>query len=153
MKMSLSRDNTRIFGVLFALFFLKNMLFHWLAFNEWLPANEMGLWAAAGWLLPKIGSALLIASLAFLMKRKRWMLVVALAVDTWCIANLIYMRNNNYLLDSFAFNIAGNLNGYWWSTLLFIEWAVDLGLYAISLLTCLLLIRPKQAERSFGAFC
>lgn len=152
MKQILSRDNGRIFGVFFALFLVKNLLFHWFAYYEWLPADESGCLAVLGWLLPKIGSAMLVASLCLVMKRKRWMIVPALVVDTWCIANLIYMRNNAYLLDSFAFHIAGNLNGYWWSTLLFIEPVLDVSICLLSVLTCFVLVRPRQAERSWAAF-
>lgn len=152
MTKTISRDNWLVFAVLFALLFLKNLIFHWFAYFEWLPEGEQGLWAVLAWLLPKVGSAAMVASLAFLLKRKRWMVLLALGVDTWCIANLIYMRNNNYLLDSFAFHIVGNLNGYWWSTLLFIELALDLTIYLTSIFTCLMLIRPEKTERSWSGF-
>jgi len=146
-QLSLSRDNIIALSVCFALFLLKNVGFHWFAYFAWLPAGETGLWAVLAWSLPKIGSALLLASLVLLIKRKIWMIIPALALDTWCIGNLIYMRNNNYLLDSFAFSIAGNMNGYWWSTLLFIEWGLDLMIYATSIIACAVFLRRK-AERS-----
>lgn len=141
-----------VFAVFALLFFLKNLLFQWFAFYEWLPAGSHGFCAFMGFILPKIATALLWASPVFLFRDKRWMILIALIVDTWCIANYIYMRNNNFLLDSFAFNIAGNLNGYWWSVLVFINLAIDLTIYAISCVSFSVFHWIKRTDRSFASW-
>lgn len=130
------QKNYLVFTIFALFFFAKNIVFHWFCFYEWLPTNETGFLATVGWLLPKIGSALFFAGLTFLVKDKRWLVIPAFIIDIWCIANWIYMRNNNFLLDSFAFNIAGNLNGYWWSCLVFVELLLDAGILLSSILVC-----------------
>lgn len=139
------------FAAFVSLFLAKNITFHWFCFYEWLPVGQNGFFAWIGFVLPKIASAIAFASIAFFLKDKRWMLAIALVVDTWCIANWIYMRNNNFLLDSFAFNIAGNLNGYWWSVLVFIEFALDICMYICSVVFCIVVGRyTKTEKRSWG---
>lgn len=147
-----NKNNWIIFGVFTLLFFLKNLLFQHFAFYEWLPADSHGAMAWVAFLLPKLASALFWASAVFLLKDKRWMILLAIIADTWCIANCIYMRNNNYILDSFAFSIAGNLNGYWWSVLLFIDWAIDLMIYGISCLFFLVFFKIRKEKRSVAAW-
>lgn len=132
--MSAKRQNWILFAVFFVFFVAKNVIFHYFSFFEWLPKGDHGWLAWLAWLLPKMASAIALASLVFVLKDKRWMVIPALVVDIWCIANWIYMRNNNFLLDSFAFNIAGNLNGYWTSVFVFIDWGLDLCMIASSLL-------------------
>lgn len=139
--MTNKQRNYLVFGIFALLFFLKNLVFHWFSFYEWLPAGETGFLATLAWLLPKIGSAIFFASLTFLVKDKRWLVIPAFVIDIWCLANWIYMRNNNFLLDSFAFNIVGNLNGYWWSCIVFVELLLDISIFVSSILVCILVFR------------
>lgn len=150
--MTNQQKNYLVFGIFALLFFLKNIVFHWFCFYEWLPAGKTGLMAALGWLLPKIGSAIFFAGLTFLVKDKRWLVIPAFVIDVWCLANWIYMRNNNFLLDSFALNIAGNLNGYWWSCIVFVELLIDISIFVSSILVCVFLFRTiHKTERQWGA--
>ncbi len=139
-----------VFALMLALFLSKNILFHIFCFYNWEP-DGAGFWAQLSMLLPKISSALVLAGLVFLVKDKRWMIIPAILADVWCIANWIYMRNNNFLLDSFAFNIAGNLNGYWWSVLVFIQWALDAGMIISSIFYCLLVDQLATSRRRQAA--
>jgi len=95
----------------------------------------------------KLSLSVLLASIVFLLRDKRWLILLSLVVDTWCIANLIYMRNNYILLDAEAFNQAANLHGYWKSTLIYIQWGVDLSFYAMTGLMCLVFVLGYRSER------
>ena len=95
--------------VIFALFafftFIKTLLFDECALNYRANAtlfeSQRSFWGA---LFTKLSLALIFASFTFLLKDKRWMILLSFAIDTWCVANLIYMRNNYILLDAEAFN-------------------------------------------------
>ena len=143
--------------VIFALFafftFIKTLLFDECALNYRANAtlfeSQRSFWGA---LFTKLSLALIFASFTFLLKDKRWMILLSFAIDTWCVANLIYMRNNYILLDAEAFNEAGNLHGYWLSTLIYIEWGIDLAFYMMTALWSCIFIFTNRSSRSWKAF-
>ncbi len=136
---------------LFALFtFAKTLLFNYYAFHYNMVPN---LWespaAFFSTVLPKLSMAIVMASLTFLLKDKRWMILLSFVIDTWCVANLIYMRNNYILLDAEAFNQAGNLHGYSASILIYIEWGIDLLFYLMTALWSCVFFFTNKSRRSW----
>ncbi len=112
-----------VFALFALLFFLQTLLFDHFAFRELeLQPSALNRFAM---LLSKFAASLLFASLTFILRDKRWLLGLSLVVDTWFVANLIYMRNNHILLDAEAFNMSGNLHGYFWSVLIYVEWKIE----------------------------
>ena len=126
------RASWLVFALFALLFFLQTLLFDHFAFRE-LELNPSAQNRFA-MLLSKFSASLLFASLTFIIRDKRWLLVLSLVVDTWFVANLIYMRNNHILLDAEAFNMSGNLHGYFWSVLIYVEWKIDLLFYFMTFL-------------------
>ena len=136
---------------LFALFtFAKTLLFNQFAFHYNMVPN---LWespaAFFSTVLPKLSMAIVTASLTFILKDKRWMILLSFIIDTWCVANLIYMRNNYILLDAEAFNQAGNLHGYSASILIYIEWGIDLLFYLMTALWSCVFFFTDRSRRSW----
>ena len=86
---------------------------------------------AAAFYLPKIAISCFFASLLFLLKDKRWAIILSLLIDIWLLANLIYVRTNNLYLDVYALSMTGNMSGFWNSVFIFIEWK-DIIFFALS---------------------
>ena len=126
--MKSNRANWIIFGLFTLMVFGKTLLFDHFAFREW--SFEPSL----SGMVYKLAAAMVFASFTFLLRDKRWLILLSLIIDTWFIANLVYMRNNHILLDGEAFNMAGNLHGYFWSVLIYIEWGIDLIFYGVTAL-------------------
>ena len=136
---------------LFAFFtFVKTLLFNHYAFHYHLVPNPMESPAAFfSTVLPKLSVAIGLASITFLLKDKRWLILLSFIIDTWCVANLIYMRNNYILLDAEAFNQAGNLHGYSASILIYIEWGIDLLFYLMTALWSCVFFFTNRSRRSW----
>ncbi|MBO4250711.1 MAG: sulfatase-like hydrolase/transferase [Paludibacteraceae bacterium] len=140
------KRNWIVFGVFALMVFGKTLLFDHFAFREW------GFEPSAMDFVYKIAAAVFFASFAFLLRDKRWLIPLSVVIDTWFIANLVYMRNNHILLDGEAFNMAGNLHGYFWSVLIYIEWGIDLLFYGLTALFSLIYLYVKKSERSWQAW-
>ena len=141
-----SRLSWILFGLFSLMVFAKTLIFDHFAFREW--GFE---WSLLG-VCYKLAAAMFFASFIFLLRDKRWILLLSVILDTWLIANLIYMRNNHILLDAEAFNMSGNLHGYFWSVLIYIEWGIDLMFYGLTALFGLIFIWIKNTERSWRAW-
>lgn len=141
-----SRTSWILFGLFSLMVFGKTLLFDHFAFREW--GFE---WSLLG-VCYKLAAAMFFASFIFLLRDKRWIILLSVVLDTWFIANLIYMRNNHILLDAEAFNMSGNLHGYFWSVLIYIEWGIDLMFYGLTALFGLIFIWIKNTERSWRAW-
>lgn len=137
-----------VFGVFAALFLCQTVAFDHFAFRDLPMYTSWGNVFAL--IFCKIAAAFLFASLAFLMHNKRWMIFVSVLIDAWVIANLIYMRNNHIVLDAEAFNMSANLNGYFWSVLIYLEYHIDL-LFVLMTALCstIFFYIPKKTERSW----
>ncbi|MBR6493452.1 MAG: sulfatase-like hydrolase/transferase [Paludibacteraceae bacterium] len=138
------------FGLFTLLIFGQTLLFDHFAFYEWsfalTPVQQCMM------IVYKLAAAMLFASPVFLLRDSRWLILWSVIIDTWFVANLIYMRNNHILLDGEAFNMSGNLHGYFWSVLIYIEWSIDLIFYGMTAVFGWFLWRLKKSERSFGSF-
>lgn len=116
LKSSLAQTNHTqwcLFIIFTLTLFIKCVLFQWFCCHSLLvssilkePSEFFAFW------LPKLNIALLLASFIFLSKNKWWTFVVALIVDLWCIANLLYFRANEMLLSYEAIMMATNLSGF-----------------------------------------
>lgn len=141
------RANWVVWGLFTLLIFGQTLLFDHFAFQELAlqptPLNRFAM------LLSKLAASMLFASLTFVLRDKRWLIVLSVAIDTWFIANLIYMRNNHILLDAEAFNMSANLNGYFWSVLIYIELWIDLLFYGLTVLFCTIYFFTIQSKRNW----
>ena len=144
------RRNWLIFGLFALLIFVQTLLFDHFAFRE--LDLRPSLSGSVSMLVCKLAAALIFASFTFLLRDKRWLILLSVVIDTWFVANLIYMRNNHILLDAEAFNMSGNLHGYFWSVLIYIEWGIDLMFYGMTLLFCIIFRFIKKTERSVPAW-
>lgn len=137
--------------ILFALLtFGKTLLFDHFAFRELVLQPSFTVLVSKN--IVKLAAALFFASFSFLLRDKRWLILLSFVIDTWFIANLIYMRNNHILLDAEAFNMSSNLHGYFWSVLIYIEWGIDLIFYALTALFCLIyryITKTKSSWRTW----
>ena len=92
--------NWIVFSIFALLIFGKTLLFDYFAFRELdLQSSFLG-WTSKT--LVKMAAALFFASFSFILRDKRWLILLSFLIDTWLIANLIYMRNNHILLDAEA---------------------------------------------------
>ena len=145
-----NRANWCVFAI-FALFIYgKTLLFDHFAFRE--LALQPSILVLLSKNCVKLAAALLFASLTFVLRDKRWLILLSFIIDTWFIANLIYMRNNHILLDAEAFNMSSNLHGYFWSVLIYIEWGIDLLFYGMTLLFCLIYRYTTKSARNWRAW-
>ena len=144
------RASWLVFALFALLFFLQTLLFDHFAFRE-LELNPSAQNRFA-MLLSKFAASLLFASLTFIIRDKRWLLVLSLVIDTWFVANLIYMRNNHILLDAEAFNMSGNLHGYFWSVLIYVEWKIDLLFYFMTFLFAFIYFFTTTSKRHWWAW-
>ena len=135
--------NWIVFGLFTLLVFVQTLIFDHFAFREF--AFDLP-WTAYVY---KLAAAMFFASFTFLLHDKRWLILLSVVIDTWFVANLIYMRNNHILLDGEAFNMSGNLHGYFWSVLIYIEWWIDLLFYGMTVLFSLLFLVIKKTERAW----
>ena len=129
-----SKVNWLVFGLFTLLIFVQTLLFDHFAFRE--LELQSTVQNTIAMLMSKLAAAVFVASFSFLMRDKRWLIALSVVIDTWFVANLIYMRNNHILLDAEAFNMSGNLHGYFWSVLIYIEWWIDLLFYGLTALFC-----------------
>lgn len=101
--------------------FLQCCFFHYYAFNHFYfnpIKNPLNFYT---WYFIQISISLLITSPVFLLKKNTWILCTSVIITIWSIANLIYLRSCNLLIDSYAISMTGNMNGFWDSILLYIE--------------------------------
>lgn len=140
-----------VFGSFAVLFFVQTLIFDHFAFREFEIYTSVQNGFAM--IISKIAAALLFSSFTFLLRNKRWLIFLSVVVDAWMIANLIYMRNNHILLDAEAFNMSGNLHGYFWSVLIYVELDIDLLFFGMTALFGLLFMYlPKRTQRNWKAW-
>ena len=145
-----NRANWCVFAIFAIFIFGKTLLFDHFAFRELaLQSSFAGILSKT---FLKIAAALLFASFTFLLRDKRWLILISFLIDTWFIANLIYMRNNHILLDAEAFNMSSNLHGYFWSVLIYIEWGIDLLFYGLTALFSLVYLFTIKSQRNIRAW-
>lgn len=95
-----------------------------------------------------LASCLIITAIAYLIHSKVWRIVVLVLTDIWLIANLIYFRSYNDLLNSWCLLSISNLSGFETAIGTFLEWS-DLAFVALSLLygVCAFLLRNHSVYK------
>lgn len=78
-------------------------------------------------------SVLFLTAFAYFIRSKVWCILLLGLTDIWLIANLIYFRSYNDLLNSWCFYSISNLSGFETAVWTFFEWS-DLSFVALSLL-------------------
>ena len=141
-----NRTNWCVFAAFALLILLQTVIFDAFAFREFATYTTVQNGFAV--VISKIAAAVLFASLTFLLRDKRWLILLSVIIDAWMVANLIYMRNNHILLDAEAFNMSGNLHGYFWSVLIYVEWKIDLLFFLMTALFSLIFFFVKKSDRS-----
>ena len=132
--------------------FIKCCLFQLMCFHSILISS---LWKnpIEGCLcyLPKLAFSIMIASVIFITRRKYWTIYFSGILDIWCLANFIYYRSNEALIDNFALSMANNMNGFW-SSIIFLIYPYDIILFLITLLygLCFFLIDTRNTSWKFA---
>lgn len=90
-----------------------------------------------------------LSSFVFISKRKSWVIIVSLLIDTWIVAELLYYRANGFLLDGCAMTMVGNMGG-WWSSLLMLIHGYDLCIFVptICLIVLSYVCRSRETIKS-----
>ena len=145
-----NRANWCVFSAFALLIFAQTLIFDHFAFREF--AVYTSVQNGSAMIFSKLAAALLFASLTFILKDKRWLLLLSVIIDAWMVANLIYMRNNHILLDAEAFNMSGNLHGYFWSVLIYVELQIDLIFFIMTGLFGCIFFFTKRSARSWKAW-
>lgn len=106
-------EATIIFVSFVLLLLLKNVLFHYFVYNGILVSSIFSHpYEAIIFYLPKLVAPLLLGSFIYLTKRRWWSIVVAIILDLWCIANLLFYRANDLLIDIKTIGMLDNLSGF-----------------------------------------
>jgi len=96
---------------------------------------------------------LFIASFVFLSQRRWWAIVFSFIFAIWCLANTLYFRNNNLVIDAYAISMTGNLKGFV-SSVFFLLRIQDILFFipTIILYIFILRMRHKQEKRLLLTF-
>ena len=89
------------------------LFFHWNAFHSIIISSvwKLPLFGISWWLL-HLSGPILLAGLVFFFKRTRWTWTLALVLDVWILANMMYLRSNGRLIDGYAITMVGNMEGF-----------------------------------------
>ena len=131
-KNLLNKNSTILLFFIFILIsYIKCVLFEHVVYSE---INSLFLC----YHLPKIVISILIGSPILLLKNhsKWYALVLSLIIDCWFVANFVYSRYNGSPIDAMVLSMAGNMDGFWNSVFLFLEFKIDILPF---LLTCSLI--------------
>lgn len=132
--------------------FLKCMWFHWLCYQT-LPVSAIFHHPHRLLVyLSKAAMAVFVASFVFLSKRKHWTVVVSILLDIWIIANFIYFRANNLFITLDAIMMANNMNGFWSSVILYMNWKALLFPLITIVYALLIYLAPLNIHRHFTSF-
>lgn len=111
-----------VFAAFFLLCFIKLYVFHWMVYES-IPLSSLWRYPQQffAFHLPKIAICLFFS--AFALMDRHWVTVVfSFLLDIWIIANLIYFRSYDSMLDIYAFSMADNMKGWWGSIFFFMSY-------------------------------
>lgn len=123
MKINPENNINHVVAILLcATVFVECMIFHWEIYGSILVSS---LWKDPSYFwsfyFPKISASIFVAGFSYLFKNKIWTIVELVVLDFWILANVIYFRSNQLLIDVFAFSMASNMEGFWDSILLYLD--------------------------------
>lgn len=131
-KNLLNRNSTiLLFCVFILITYIKCVLFEHVVYSE---INTQFLSNH----LPKIIISIFIGSPILILKKKNawYATILSLIIDCWFVANFVYSRYNGSPIDAMVLSMAGNMDGFWNSVFLFLEFKIDILPF---LLTCSLI--------------
>lgn len=147
-KLNIGDINTFLALLFVLLLFAKNVMFHYYAFGSVLVSS---LWKDPCefimFYLPKLSIPLFIGAFVFISKRYWWTLIISLLVDTWCVANMIYLKTYDMFFTIDTIFLANNLDGAWSSILPYINWQVY-SFIILSLLWLILLVYVSKKKNA-----
>ena len=135
---------TSIFILFFVSIYLKTILFHLFIFGS----DDLTQLIYFSKFVP----ALCIASFVFITKRKVWTAIFLFLADVWLISNIIYFKANEALLDIETTLLVNNMQGFWSSVLLYLNWELIPFLVISILYTFYLTKYQSNGERHWKLF-
>ena len=132
--------------------FLKCVLFHLMCFQTLPVSTLLHNPHRLSVYLSKAAMAVFVASFVFLSKRKHWTVVVSIILDIWIIANFIYFRANNLFITLDAIMMANNMNGFWSSVILYMNWNVLLFPLITTIYALLIYPIPLNTHKHFVSY-
>ncbi len=144
------KSNNVFVAIIFALtIFIQCLLFHYSCFGY---VAFSSLWHAPAvffaFYASKLLPAIFLASFIFLTKRYWWSIIISILIALWMIANIIYYRANELFINVDAISMVDNMNGFWSSIWLYVNWEC----FAILILSCfyiIIVIFNKSGEKSW----
>ena len=118
------QKSTILFFILYVIaIFTKCIVFHYSCFG-YIAFSSLGHAPAEffSFYASKLFPAVFIASFVFLSKRYWWTIVVSVIIDLWLIANIIYYRANELFINVDAISMIDNMDGFWSSIWLYVNW-------------------------------
>ena len=142
-------QRTFIIATIFAFsIFAQSVLFHYLIYHEILFSS---LWTHTEdfirFYLPHTSIALFLAGFVFLFRNKWWTVAVSVFINVWILANLWYYRTNGIMVDQYAFQMIGNLNGFLDSIIALIRPA-DFAFIGLTIILTICIIVTKDKEKN-----
>ena len=107
-----NRANWCVFAIFAIFIFGKTLLFDHFAFRELaLQPSFVGILSKT---FVKVAAALLFASFTFLLRDKRWLILLSFIIDTWLflVSINIYRMGNRFALLCFDYIILSSLSLY-----------------------------------------
>ena len=80
------------------------------------------------------------SSVKFLSKRYWWSIIMSVLVALWMIANIIYYRANELFINTDAMAMVDNMDGFWSSIWLYVNWECVV-IFVISILYVLFILK------------
>lgn len=131
------------FWVSFIVFFLV-LLIKCIAFISITKAFRFEDWKTV---TMYIGVCGIISSFVLLCGWKWLMVIGSVLLDIWLIGNLIYWRSFHDLLSVYSLEAAGDMNGYWSSIFVFLEWKDTVFLLLTILLMVIVIYLPNKNRK------
>lgn len=142
-----NRANWLLFAILAFSIFIKCCMGHFFMYHSILISS---LWKMPlffwSFYLPKVSISILLASFVFLFQKKWWIIILSVLIDIWMLANVIYFRVYEGVIDGYVLMMTSNLKGFTSSIFSIIEWK-DLLFFLISGILALLVYLLKEIER------
>ena len=132
--------------------FLKCVLFHLMCFQTLPVSTLLHNPHRLSVYLSKAAMAVFVTSFVFLSKRKHWTVVVSIILDIWIIANFIYFRANNLFITLDSVMMANNMDGFWSSLILYMNWKALLFPLFTLFYALLIYLIPLNIHRHFVSY-
>ena len=149
--MQKNKHSVIVFMTFTLLILLQCIVFHYscfryIAFSSLWHAPTEFIAFYASKLLP----AVFISSFIFLTKHYWWTIIISVLIDLWMIANIIYYRANDLFINADAISMVDNMNGFWSSIWLYVNWeCVVILIFSVLYILFISIIKNVKAKE-FG---